>query len=49
MFWYVSGAWRVIQRADGLSIGYVFETFFGPHSFCLPFPFYECQKDYMID
>lgn len=39
---------RANQRADGLSAGYVFETFFGPQSFCLPSPLYKRQEDYMI-
>lgn len=42
-FRYVSGP------QGSLSKEYIFETFFGLHSFCLPSPLYECQKDYMID
>lgn len=48
-FRYVSGPWRANRRADGLSACYVFETFFGPHTFPLPSPLHECQKDYVID
>lgn len=48
-FRHVSGPGRTDQRIAGLSADSVFETVFGPQSFCLPSPLYKHQKDYMID